>query len=354
MTTGNKQPDPKRLTRLLDHQFNVITRHQALAIGITRSALRHKLRRGGPWRTILPGVYVTETGSMTPEQREMAALLYAGRGSVITGAAAVRRFHLTCAGLNEIDVLVRIGARRQSAGLARIQHTSRMPTDLWSTRGLRFAPLPRAVADAARGMKRFEDVQAVVCEAVQRGRCQVEELIEELNAGPKTGSRFFREALLEIAAGIRSVAEGELKQEIDRSNLEKPMYNPRLYLFDGRTFTLLGIPDAWWQRAYVAAEVDSLQYHFKAKDHEETVARHNRMEAEGIHMLHFLPRNIKPERQIILAQLRDAIAAGCQRPPLPILAVPADVIDIETYLITHAAAVGTPTAACSIARSGTL
>jgi hypothetical protein len=327
-----QKPDQQRLSRLLANQYSVIARHQAIACGITRSALEHKLRHGGQWRKILPGVYAAHTGTVTPEQREMAALLHAGPGSVITGATAVRRHNVTCAGLGEIDVLVRSGVRVQSAAFARIQHTTRMPTTAWSTRGLRFAPLPRAVADAARAMKNFDDVQAVVCEVVQHGRCTVEELIAELRAGPTAGSRQFREALAEITAGIRSVAERDLKRIIDKSDVEKPMYNPRLYLFDGESFAFLGIPDAWWQRAGVAAEADSLQYHLSAKDHAGTVARHNLMEAIGIHMLHFQPKSIWPEQRDILAAFRSAIAAGVARPELPIVAVPADEPDAKAYL----------------------
>lgn len=181
----NAEPDANRLARILSRQFDVIARRQASACGITRSALRHKLRAGGPWRKILPGVYLAVTGTVTPEQREMAALLYAGPRGVITGAAAVRRHRLDCPGLNEVDILVPVGVRRQSAGYVRIQHTSRMPESAWATRSIRFAPLARAVADAARGMKRFSDVRAVVCEAVQRGGCTLDELIAELQAGRK-------------------------------------------------------------------------------------------------------------------------------------------------------------------------
>src|SRR5487761_1285148 len=185
--TVNAEPDAKQLGRILYHQYDVIARRQAFACGITTSALRHKLRANGPWRKILPGVYVTVTGTVTPEQREMAALLYAGPRSMITGAAAVRRHHRDCPGLNEVDILVPAGVRRQSAAFVRIQHTARMPQDAWSTRAIRFAPIARAVADAARGMKRFADVQAVVCEAIQSGECTLDELIAELNEGPAAG-----------------------------------------------------------------------------------------------------------------------------------------------------------------------
>jgi hypothetical protein len=329
-------PDLEMLARFLTNQYNVVARHQALKCGVTPSALRHKLRKGGPWQKILPGVYAANTGTVTLEQREMAALLHAGRTSVITGAAAVRRHRLPCAGLNEIDVLVPVGVRVQSTGFTQIQHTSRMPEDAWSTRGLRFVPPDRAVADAARGMTRFEDVQALVCRAVQHGTCTLECLIEELRAGPTIGSRYFRAALHELSADIRSVAEKDLKNIIEGSDIERPLYNPRLYLFADGKFTFIGIPDAWWQRAGVAAEVDSRQYHMEAADYEATMERHNRMESLGIHVLHVLPINIKPMRRTILAQVKTAIEAGCLRPELPIIAVPASVKNEKAYLLAYA------------------
>src|SRR5271169_2397656 len=89
------RPDPDALDQILRQQMDVITRHQALAAGVTASALRHRLRTGGRWRTLLPGVYIAATGTPTTLQQEMAALLYAGSGSVITGPAALRRHHLS-------------------------------------------------------------------------------------------------------------------------------------------------------------------------------------------------------------------------------------------------------------------
>jgi len=67
--------------------------------------------------------------------------------------------------------------------------------------------------------------------------------------------------------------------------------------------------------------VDSREYHLGAKDYEQTTMRHNRMEAAGIHVLHWLPSTIKAEPRQVIADLRSAIAAGNKRPPLPITAI---------------------------------
>lgn len=314
--------DRKALSNIILEQFGVVDRDQALACGLRRSSLDYLIRPGGRWQRILPGVYATTTGTLTPDQREMAALLHAGPKSVITGATAVRRHNLRCAGLNEIDVLVPTDVRVHSVRFVRILQTTRMPNDLYSISRIRFTVPERAVADAARAMTRLNDVRAVVAEAIQRGRCDVASLIKELDEGPTAGSHFLRAALAEASAGIRSPAEADLKDLIDRSDLEKPMYNPRLYLADG---TLLGIPDAWWQRAGVAAEVDSREYHTSTRDQEHTTMRNNRLEGHGINVLHFPPSIIKREPRTVLGDLCGAIQNGNHKPPLQITAVPADV-----------------------------
>ena len=311
--------DRERFARVARGQYAVVARSQAFDCGMTRSTIAYRLRPDGPWRQILPGVYLTVTGSPGPEQRETAALLYAGPQSVITGSVAVRRHNLRCAGLNLLDVLVPADSRRKSTGYVQIQRTTRMPAMLYTSGPLRFTAPVRAVADAARAMSQFSDVQALVCEAIQRGRCTLEELAQELQQGPSNGARWYRMALAEVSEGIRSAAEAQLKRLIDRSDLDRPMYNADLYTLDG---LFLGRPDAWFARAGVAGQVDSREYHLAAKDYETTTLRHNRMEAAGIHVLHWLPSTIKAEPQRVIADLRNAIAAGNKCPPLPIKAIP--------------------------------
>jgi hypothetical protein len=270
----------------------------------------------------------------------MAALLYAGPKVVLTGAAAVRRHRLECAGGNDVEVLVPAKSRVRGHGYVRVQRTKRLPDKTFSTRKIMFAPLARAVGDTARAMLKPEEVRALISEALHKGaNCTAEDLIAELEAGPAAGSGLFRASLAEIGDGIRSEAERDLKSCIDRSDLPAPMYNARLYLPDG---TFLAIADAWWPRAGVAGEVDSLRHHVLTKDHAETMARRNRMEAADVRVLQFLPKEIKPQWHVHYRVLRDAIAKGTKRPPLPIIAVPANVTDVRTYLLTKLSTAESP------------
>ena len=79
--------DREQFGRILRSQYEVVSRSQALESGMTRGTIEYRLRPGGPWRQILPAVYLTVTGTATADQRDVAALLYAG---------PAERDHRTC------------------------------------------------------------------------------------------------------------------------------------------------------------------------------------------------------------------------------------------------------------------
>jgi hypothetical protein len=313
--------DAERLRQVLQVQHQVITRQQALLCGMPHSTLDRQIAPSGPWQRLLPGVYLAVTGTVTRDQREMAALLYAGPRSLITGSAAVRRHRLSSPGPDLVDVLIPWDRKRQSTAFVRMHRTRRMPERGYVTGKIWFAKPPRAVADAARSLVRFDDVRHIVCAAVQQRACTVAELTEELEAGPTVGAGLFREALAEIGDGVRSVAEGDLRVLILASDLPRPMFNARLFDANG---IFIATVDDWWPEAGVAGEVDSRAYHLSAADQDRTTERHDRLVAHGILPLHFAPRRIKTDPAAIISELRSAIQEGRRRPPLPITALPAD------------------------------
>ena len=69
----------------------------------------------------------------------------------------------------------------------------------------------------------------MVAGAVQLGRCTVSQLADELRNGPVRGSAMFRTVLGEVADGIRSTAEGDLRDLIKAARLPRPLFNPSLY-----------------------------------------------------------------------------------------------------------------------------
>jgi hypothetical protein len=314
------QFDRQALAALVARQHGVIARAQALECGMTTRVVDYRIRGGGSWQTLLPGVYLTHAGQPTDKQREMATLLYAGPRSVLTGAAALRRHGLSAGRssanardqCNPVDVLVPHGSRRADVAFARLHRTSRLPAPFCVAGEIRFALPPRAVADAVRPMSDLADVRAVIAEAVQRGRCSIQHLAGELDAGPVWGSGLFRRALAEVAEGIRSTVEGDLRDLIRWARLPTPLYNPRL-LVDGE---FLAMPDCWWPESGVAGEADSRAWHLSPDDWEQTLARHARMSSYGIIVLHISPQRIRYKRREVAEDIRRALAVGRQLPQI--------------------------------------
>jgi hypothetical protein len=303
----------------LAKQSSVVSRAQLLALGMKDRAMQYRVRRGGPWQRLLPGVYLATTGVPSLHQKELAALLYAGPGSLITGPVAVLHHGIRSgSGVDVIDVLVPAGRQRLSTGFARLHRTVRMPARASSIGPVRLALGPRAVADTARQLTELREVRAVVADAVQLGRCTVGQLAEELRIGPIKGSAMFRSVLAEVADGIRSTAEGDLRDVIRTGRLPTPLFNPSLY--DGDFF--LGKPDGWWPDAGVAGEVDSRAWHLSPEDWDRTRRRHDRMAAAGIIVLHFSPAQIRSEPAEVAQMIKGALKRGLSRPPLPIRTIP--------------------------------
>jgi hypothetical protein len=312
--------EPERLHVLIEKQDYVITRAQALAGGLTAHALNHRLRHGGPWRPLLPGVYLTVTGSPTVVQQEMAAILYGGRRTVITGVAALRHHRMPAPQSDIIDILIPAARKRQSVSSVAVHRTTRMPPLVIGPPLRNYALPARAAADAARWLTDLREVRAVVAGAVQSNRCTVSELADELRAGGIRDSALLRTVLAEVGEGVRSAPEAELRVLIGKAGLPMPMFNPKLFLPDG---TFIARPDAWWPDAGVAIEVDSRQWHFQAADWEHTMDRHSDLGQYSIVTLHFTPHKIRTDPATVIKKMANAYHSGITRPRLAIKAVPA-------------------------------
>jgi hypothetical protein len=307
--TASNQLDRALLAKLLRKRHDVITRSQSARCGMSDRALLYRIRPDGPWQRLLPGVYLARTGEPTTDQREMATLLYAGSGSVITAFAAMRRLGLKApraTGIDVIDVLVPMSRQRKSVSFLRLHRTTRMPEYFCVSGPIRFVMAARAVADAARQSANWRDVRALVAGSVQADWCRTRDLTAELDEGPRQGSAWLRRVLAEVADGVRSGAEGDFRDLVIRAGLPKPMFNARLYAGN----VLIAVADAWWPDACVAAEVDSREWHLSAEQWEQTIRRHARMTAQGILVLHFTPKQIRTEPVQVVAALRAALDAG--------------------------------------------
>jgi len=301
-------PDDRNVQWLLASQRGVLSRAQALADGTTAAGLRHRLRPDGPWQRLLRGVYLTSTGAPTSIQLQVAALLYAGPESLITGPTALAFHGVRGAKARKVDVLVPASRAVTSCGFVVIHRTRRMPGQWTQDLAIRYALPPRAIADCVRGLDRLSDARTVVASGVQQRLCTIRQLADELAGRHDARDTVFRRVLAEVAAGIRSAPEAELRELIRSSGLAVPLYNPDLYL-NGK---FLARPDAWWSQSGVAVEVDSKEWHLSPGDWQQTLRRHRRMTAAGIFVVHVTPDQLRTEPLQVVADI--AAALECGRP----------------------------------------
>jgi hypothetical protein len=179
----------------------------------------------------------------------------------------------------------------------------------------------RAAADAVRGMTSLRDVRVVVADAVQRDKCTTKTLAAELSQGPNKGSALFREALADVADGIRSAAEGDLRDLLASSGLPMPLFNPWLYDEHGN---FVARPDAWWPAHGIAVEVDSREWHTSPEDHAKTLARGRRMARYQIVVLRFTPGQIRSQPAEVITDIKAALDGAHGRPLTKLKTIPAN------------------------------
>jgi len=300
------------LDQLLLAQRGLLTRRQALAAGLDDEAIRRQLH-DARWQRLLPGLYATFTGGVTLEQRRLAAALYLGPDSQLTGVAALvwHGFrHLPPDDL--LHVLVPHSNRRGSRGFVRVHRTHRLDPHARNGNGYTVCSVARAVADACRLLGELRSVRAIVAESVQRRLTTPEALRRELDLAGNSRTRLLRRALAEVGAGPRSAPEIEFKEVLERSVVAgKVRWNPALVTDDGLS---LPSPDGWIDEAGIALEVDSREYHLSPESWQETMRRHNVFATHGALVLHFTPAEIRGRpsqvRKIVECAYHERMALG--------------------------------------------
>ncbi|MBR7829410.1 type IV toxin-antitoxin system AbiEi family antitoxin domain-containing protein [Actinospica sp. MGRD01-02] len=281
--------DSPSLSTLIERQHGVLTAAQAKAGGLPHETLRRRVQRG-LWQRLVPGVYALQGGPPSCGQWLVAAQLYAGDESVLTGEAAlaVHGFRLPrdrigdgagsgwaegaaddrgmaavglagssavgfasaglCAARYRLDALVPHGRRRQSVAQLRIIRTTRIP-EATRVGVLRVAPPARSVVDtclAAVADRRPEAIDGVVTAALQDGRVQLAELEQELGKASRRHSAEIRAELAKSRAHARASAAEAFLAKLDSVGPFGALREVTIYLGQRRVARALAV---WPSRA---------------------------------------------------------------------------------------------------------
>ena len=303
---------------LFQRQAALATVGQLAASGVSRSALRARLRR--EWGFVLPRLVSGTRRPLDDQQRLVGALLFAGEGAVITSHTAAA-WHGVRAAAVDRSVRVAIPSNRavKSHGFVLVTRTERPDGTAWQRGPLVVASPARAVADSARygGVDR---ARAVVIEAVQKQLVSLPALRHELCAGPRTGSAVLRTALADAERGAWSVPEADLARLVaDHPRLPEMWANPLLLMGDVRLLT----PDGWFDDVGLAVQVHSRRYQAGALDWEATVAADGIFAEHGVPVVAVTPRQIAIDGASVVRRIERTHQAAQERPRPAVTAVPA-------------------------------
>ena len=309
------------LIAVADSQLGLITAAQLAALGVETSTTSRR-NAGGMWTRVLPGVHLVAGGHPSRMQRLLAALLYSGPLSMLTGVSGLRLYGFRSMRLQDtrddeaerpepVHVLIPHGRRRLSTGYVRIERTHRLPEPGPPMQGLAVAPLVRAIGDATRRLKRESDAVAVVTEAIQRGWASAEELETELREGPVRGSGFLRQAVAAVSLGAHSVPEADLAALLESAAIPAFVLNAPLVTHSGE---FVAIPDVWLDDVGLAIEVDSVEFHATGTHFERTVRRNARYAKAGVLVVTILPTDIRDQPATVLRDIHAARVMAAQQP----------------------------------------
>jgi hypothetical protein len=294
---------------VLEEQAGLASVTQLLDAGLTRSALRARLRR--EWRYVLPRVISTTRAGLTDHQRFVAALLFAGDGAVLASFTAAAWHGVRAARVDRL-VHVAIPDHRnvRDSGFVIVRRTARPDLAAWTRGPLVISSPARAVADAARRADQAV-ARAIVIEAVQRRLVGLGQLRHELIAGPRVGSTPLREAIAEAERGAWSIPEADLARLVSGSAILPPMLaNPALTVGAVR----LPTPDGWFDDVALAVQVHSRRFHAGALDWEATIASDGVFAEHGIPVVAVTPRQIATDGAFVVRRIENAYLAARQRP----------------------------------------
>jgi hypothetical protein len=303
-------------------QLGLISAAQLCDIGVPGSTIAYRIRTGGPWRRILPGIYTLTVGQLTVEQKELAGLMFAGQGAVLTGVSALRRHGIRYlpSTNGEVHVAIAVERHRKSAGFVVVERAKHFPTATM-VGGHPCADVARAIVDAGRRVTNRRETRAMVLEVVQRELTTIDDLHQELLRAQRRGSALLRESIAEARAGVRSVPEAELRHLLTAAPIPEPLWNPKVYLPGGR---FLAQPDGLIVESMVALEVDSRQHHSQGDDWVRTLERAGDLTAAGLLVVSIVPSQMRANPARSVRRIVEIHRQGLRRDPPDLLIVPSD------------------------------
>lgn len=290
---------------LASTQYGLITRSQAEALGMSRDAIKRRVR-AGVLVMVCPGVYRNAAVPRSWHQRAMATFLWAGASSLIAGHAAAALHHLDGFGLPaRIDVWTP-RSLKPPHHLVIPRRTELVEIeDRTLVGGIAVMTPVRTLIDVA-GKVSEEQLEIALEDLLRRRLSTAPFVAERVGRMPRNcrGSGDLR--LVLARRGTAPPAESGLEVRVIRLLRARGYPEPirqRALTDDGR---FIGRVDLVYPERRLILEVDSFRFHSGRGSFEEDRSRRNALSALGWMVLHVTHLMMKEHRDALLENIRRA------------------------------------------------
>jgi len=281
-------------------QHGLISREQALAVGLSRHEIAHRCR-SGRWQHLHPRVFRIEGSPRSWLQALKALALWAAQGYAVSHASAAALHRLTRYPQGPLEITVtrhlRIGAPVALHQVRELPHR-----DLCSIQGIRATNPTRTLIDLAP-LESEATTRATFDELLRRKLLSLDRLERALSGKERhPGLRFLRGLLVDYQGGelpTESELEARVHELITGSGLPTPV-KQRAFQLGGRKIRI----DFFYPGTRVVIEALGYRWHGRHDLWSKDLARMNGLVARGYAPLQWTWDMLEAGGEEALADLR--------------------------------------------------
>jgi very-short-patch-repair endonuclease len=293
------------LAALLRRQDGVVSRAQALACGLTRNAIEHRLARG-LWTLLWPRVYLSSAHMHGSRVRVRAAALWLGPSATLVGAGAAWWWKLLDDPPERFCFAVPTDRRVRSRDAVRVVRRFLEQRFRSVVDGVPVASKAYAVVDAAAelGLQRGAELMD---RALLSGRVTLEAL-QRAHRGRlgRPGSATVARLLALAAGGARSEAERRTHRLLREAGVTGWLADHRVAV----TGYGVAVLDIAFPQARVVVEVDGWAWHRDLPAFRRDQARQNALVLAGWTVVRVNWHQLEVDPEAVLAVIVAAVTRG--------------------------------------------
>jgi hypothetical protein len=295
---------------LAAEQHGLIAHAQAVGLGATKEAIRHR-RESGRWLVHRPSVYRLPGTPGGPRVDLHAAVLAAGGNAVASHLSAAALHGIP--GFPEDRLEVSVTAARSPDVFGALVHRKALlpPAHVTRVDNIPTTTAARALFDLAgtihplRAERALDNCLAWATVTLP----EVQQVFDDLAKRGRTGTALMRELLLARGPGYVAPASG-LEGRFLRLLHDAGMPLPERELDVGDAATWVGRVEFVYRQARVLVEIDSRRHHSSLLDLEADKARDNQLMAAGWRVLRVSDLMLRERPEGVVSLVGTALAAA--------------------------------------------